>query len=100
MKVREGLKQKEMLSKYGTSLYLIIADWVHPRSKTGIRGVYPIHGVPGAYNSRISINGKEIILLCTHDFDKAVKARKEAEEMYYKPIIDKAIANGDIIIDD
>lgn len=71
----------------------LICDKPTSRSKTGVRGVYRT-GAPGYYQARITIGGKEEILYCGKNFNKACKIRKEAEQKYYTPIINEAIKNG------
>jgi len=82
--------------KYGTALGTIADSKPTSRSSTGVRGVYKVW-YKDLYQARIQINGKEIILITTPDFEEAVNVRKEAEETYYKPIVDRAINNGDFI---
>ena len=90
-------KTKGTFKKYGTWLGLIAELNPTARSSTGIRGVYRMWD--GSYQARINVDKKEIILICTKDLDKAIKARKEGEEKYYKPIIDLAKENGDFLDD-
>ena len=41
------------------------------------------------YRARIMVCGKNINLGCFSKLEDAIKARKEAEEKYFKPILDK-----------
>ncbi len=83
-------------NKYNTTLGEIAVSRPRSNSSTGIKGVYRVWN-RNYYQARISINKQEIILISTKDFNEAVRVRKEAEEEYYKPIIDEAIKNGDFI---
>ena len=83
-------------NKYNTTLGEIAVSRPHSNSSTGVKGVYRVWN-SDYYQARISINKQEIILINTKDFNEAVRVRKEAEEEYYKSIIDEAIKNGDFI---
>ncbi len=56
---------------------------------TGING---ISNANGKYRVRIQVNKKPIHLGYFDTLDKAIKARKEAEEKYFKPIIENTRA--------
>lgn len=43
----------------------------------------------GKYIASITIQGKRIHLGCFNEIDDAIKTRKEAEEKYFKPIIEE-----------
>ena len=83
--------------KYKTNLGQIADSTPTSRSSTGVKGVYKIW-YRNKYQARIQVNGKEIILITTYDFDEACEVRKEAEEKYYQSIVDKAKENGDFHI--
>lgn len=80
----------------GADIGKVIRTEPTKRSKTGIRGVYKTGNDKQGYcyQARITVNGKEKILYCGYDLNKAIKAREYAEEEYYKPIIEKAIKLG------
>ena len=80
--------------KYLTNLGTINEEMATSRNKsTGYRGVYRLRG--GTYQARINIDRKEVILINTNSLYEAIKARTDAENKYYKPIVSKAIQNGD-----
>lgn len=57
-------------------------------NKSGINGVYWDKQAE-KYKAFIFLKGKKIYLGSYKELADAAKARKEAEEKYYKPIIDK-----------
>lgn len=63
-----------------------ITKRVGKNSRTGIKGVCPLGDRFRAY---ISIGGKRIYLGVHDNIEDAIKARKEAEEKYHKPLIAK-----------
>lgn len=56
------------------------------RNKTGCTGISISND---KYRARIQLNGKSIHLGYFDTLEKAIKARKEAEEKYFKPILEK-----------
>ena len=71
------------------------------RSSTGVVGVYLMHN--GSYQARFCYNKKEVILLCTFDFEEACDARRKAEEaqlrLREKFDINDYIKNNDTVSD-
>lgn len=55
-------------------------------NKTGKTGIIAVNG---KYRARIQVNKKMVNLGYFDTLDDAIKARKEAEERYFKPILDK-----------
>lgn len=78
-------KANEDLSIDGTKISAL-KQKVRPNSKTGYKGVSKIKD--GKYIARIKFRGKNIHLGTYDDIEEAKKARKKAEEMYFKPILD------------
>lgn len=78
----------------GTSLALIRPKHLRKNNSTGINGVYWDKKLK-KYRARINVKGKNISLGCFKDLKDAKKARKLAEDKYYKPIIDKYLKGGD-----
>ena len=76
--------------KEGTCLSLIANNKVRKNNKSGVTGIsirqnkYSV-----SYIVRICVQGKNIRIGTFKDIEEAIKARKEAEEKYYKPILDK-----------
>ncbi len=56
-------------------------------SKTGVKGVIKVDG--GKYTAAIKLRGKSKHLGTFDTIEEAKRARKEAEKVYYQPIIDK-----------
>lgn len=87
-----------ILERYnGTSISMIRKETPTKASTTGVRGVYWAKD-KGCYIARIMIKGKEIRLGQFKTLQEAAKARKRAEEEYYKPVIDEyeALTSKDI----
>lgn len=80
--------RKENFLVEGTSLALINPKHIRKNNKTGVNGVYWDKKLK-KYRVRINVKGKSISLGCFKDLEKAKQTRKEAEEKYYKPILDK-----------
>lgn len=78
-------KANEDLSIDGTRISAL-KQKVRPNSKTGYKGVSITKN--GKYVAYIKLRGKREHLGTYEDIEEAKKARKKAEEMYYKPIID------------
>lgn len=57
-------------------------------SKSGVKGV-SFHKATQKWRARITIQGKVIYLGTFTNKEDAIKARKEAEEIYFKPIIEE-----------
>lgn len=74
--------------KEGTSLALISPKNLRKNNSTGVNGVYWNKALK-KYIVRICIAKKQIILGCYSSLEKAKAVRKEAEEKYFKPILDK-----------
>lgn len=72
----------------GTSLPLISPKRLRKNNNSGINGVYWDKQAK-RYKTFIFLKGKKIYLGSYKELSDAAKARKEAEEKYYKPIIDK-----------
>ena len=76
--------------KDGTFLNLIENNKVRKNNKTGINGISirkNKHSI--SYIARICVQGKNIRIGTYRDIEDAIKARKEAENKYFKPILDK-----------
>lgn len=72
----------------GTSLGKIKSNIIPQNNTSGYRGVSR-HSKLDKWVANISFNGKRIYLGLFDDTDDAIKARKKAEEIYFKPIIEK-----------
>lgn len=79
------IEANKKLSFKGTRINAL-KQKVSPNSKTGIKGVSKTKD--GKYIARIKFRGKNIHLGTYDDIEEAEKARKKAEEMYFKPILD------------
>ena len=89
MKNNEKIKKfSEENFKDNTNLITISSDKPFKNNKsTGIRGVYLTKS--GKYIAQICLNRTIYRLGTFQDIDDAIKARKDAEEKYFKPILDK-----------
>ena len=87
VKARQKYREDNFL-KDGTSLALINPKKLRKNNKSGVTGVYWLK-FPKRYRAVIYVQGKNISLGCYKKLEDAKKARKLAEEKYYKPIIDK-----------
>lgn len=74
--------------KEGTSLALISSKNPRKNNSTGVNGVCWDKTLK-KYVARICISRKQIRLGCYSSLEKAIQVRKEAEEKYFKPILDK-----------
>lgn len=82
-------KVKNVLTFYdGTQVCKLLKKEANKSNQTGIRGVYWSNR-DNCYIACIGIRNKKITLCRTKDLQKAVTARKKAEEEYYKPIIEE-----------
>ena len=79
-------KANKELSLDGTRISAL-KQKVSSNSKTGIKGVKKIDG--GKYTAAIKLRGKTKHLGTFYTIEEAKKARKEAEKVYFQPIIDK-----------
>ena len=76
--------------KDGTFINLISNNKIRKNNKSGITGISIRHNkYSTSYIVRICVKGKNIRIGTFRDIEKAIKARKEAEEKYYKPILEK-----------
>lgn len=87
VKAREQYRKDNFLVE-GTSLALINSKKLRKNNSTGVNGVY-WHKQAKRYVARITISGKDIYLGCFSKLEEARKARLQAEEKYFKPILDK-----------
>lgn len=99
MKHSNIMKSNEKIKKFSeenfvdnTNLSLISNDKPFKSNKsTGIRGVHKKKN--GSYTAQICFNRKIYKLGTYSNIEDAIKARKEAEEKYFKPILDKYKTN-------
>ena len=95
MKHSNNMKNNRKIKKFNeenfvdnTNLSLISSNKPFKSNKsTGIRGVYKKKN--GSYTSQICFNKKIYRLGTYSNIEDAIKARQEAEEKYYKPILEK-----------
>ena len=87
IKSRENYRKNNFL-KENTSLALIGSKKVRKNNTTGVTGVNYIKNIK-KWNASIFFKGKKINLGYFKNIDDAIKARKEAEEKYFKPILEK-----------
>jgi len=57
-------------------------------NKSGVKGV-SYHKATGKWDANIGVKGKQIFLGRFKNLEDAIKARKEGEEKYHKPILKK-----------
>ncbi len=80
------LHQKQLVEN--TNIDLISKRKSNSNSKTGVRGVCYITARK-KYKAFLYLNKHYHVLGYFNNLDDAIKARKEAEEKYFKPILDK-----------
>lgn len=85
---------KELDKKYGTKVSKL-KDYTKPtkRSTTGVRGVFDLKN--GKYQATIGFGGKFIRLGNFDSIEEAAEARRDAEEMYYLPIVEELRRTGE-----
>lgn len=86
-KARANYRANNFL-KEGTSIALINPKKTRKNNSTGVNGVYWDKKLK-KYRAKINIARKNINLGCFSSLEEASKARKEAEEKYFKPILEK-----------
>lgn len=91
IKARKKYRENNFL-KDGTSLSLINPKHLRKNNTSGINGVYWDKKLK-KYRVRIHFKNKSIALGCYKTLKEAKEARKEAEEKYFKPILDKYKTN-------
>lgn len=90
-KERQKYSMKKLRKKQSienTNIDLIKKKTANSNSKSGIRGVCWINS-KNKYKAYIYLNKKYHFLGYYKDIENAIKARQEAEEQYFKPILDK-----------
>ena len=87
---KKARKELSKSFKEGTCLSLIANNKVRKNNKSGITGIsIRQNKYSTSYIVRICVQGKKIRIGTYKDIEEAIKARKEAEEKYYKPILEK-----------
>ena len=82
------------VQKEGCNLYLASRDGVIKSNTSGVTGV-GWDKSKKRWLAQIGFKGRAIYLGRYKDFDEAVKARKEAEQKYFKPLIEKYKYKGE-----
>lgn len=85
---KQALQNQEPYYHEGTYIAAIRNTKATSRSKSGVRGVC-WHKGKGKWRASICFKGKSYELGLFDDMNDAIKARKEAEEKFYKPIIEE-----------
>lgn len=94
---KKGLIEKRKKNQVdSTNLGLIASDKVRKNNTSGVPGVY-FDKQKKRWRSYIRCQGKNYFLGLYDKFEDAVKARKEAEERLFKPIIEKHIKEDAIV---
>ena len=88
---KETLKEKVLID--GTNLSRIKSDKLSKDNTSGITGVYQRKN-SDFWEVSIGFKGRLIYLGKFKDKEDAIKARKQAEQKYYKPIIEKYLDNN------
>lgn len=73
--------------KEDTNIAKIASSKISKNNKTGIKGIFK--NKKGYYVATIGFKKSKIYLGSYKKIEEAIKARKEAEEKYYKPILEK-----------
>ena len=76
----------------GSQLTQIKSKKPYSTNKLGVRGVY-YEKRSGKYIAKITVKGKNIVLGYFSKLEDAIKARKNGEENYFKPIIERSENN-------
>lgn len=82
-------KQIERNVLYNTNFQVITSEKIPSNNTSGVKGVSWSKSRQ-LWETYIQIHGKRINLGRYADFTEAVKVRKEAEEKYFKPLIEEA----------
>lgn len=86
---KKGLIEKRKKNQVdSTNLGLIASDKVRKNNTSGVPGVY-FDKQKKRWRSYIRCQGKNYSLGLYDKFEDAVKARKEGEEKFFKPILEK-----------
>lgn len=83
----EELRKQNSDEFSGTRISLLKSK-TRKDNKTGVKGV-GFNKKTNKWRAGITIQGKNKFLGCFDNIEDAIKARKEAEEKYFKPIIEK-----------
>jgi len=88
-----SLRQIELMKKIrekdyvdGTCLYILKNDKPYANNKIGVRGV---HMVNNRYYVEINFKSQRYRLGSYEDINDAIKVRKTAKEIYFKPVLEK-----------
>ena len=84
----QGVKTREKMLVENTHLGLITSKTLHSRNTSGIRGVC-WNKKNNRWSAYISFQSKRYALGEFKNKEDAIKARKEAEKKYFKPMIEK-----------
>lgn len=77
----------------GTNIRIISSKKLPKNNKSGVKGVY-FDSSRGQWIASLTLKRKVVFRERFRKFDDAVKARKKAEEKYFKPIIENAKNTG------
>ena len=88
----KGMRDRQ--DKYHTNLEVIRNQKMQPNNTSGVKGV-GYHKGRNEWRARVQVNGKELTKWFKNKED-AIEWRKQAEDKYYKPMIDRAIKAGDL----
>ena len=80
----------------GTDILLISSKKLPKTNKSGVKGVY-FDSSRGQWTASLTLKRKVVFRERFRKFDDAVKARKKAEEKYFKPIIENAKKHGIVL---
>ncbi|MBC1851202.1 IS630 transposase-related protein [Listeria seeligeri] len=87
VKAVKALREKKILSD-GTNVATIASNKLRSNNKSGVTGVL-FDESRQRWKAQIEFKGKKIYLGRFINKEDAVRARKEAEEKYFKPVIEK-----------
>lgn len=83
---KQGYLSKSSREKQKNTLLNFYSNKTMKNNKSGHTGISLVNG---KYRVRIQVNHKSIHVGYFDTLDKAIKARKKAEEKYFEPIFDK-----------
>lgn len=90
----ENLHHRDQMKYFeGSQITQIKSKKPYSTNELGVRGVY-VEKRSGKYIAQITVKGKNITLGRFSKLEDAIKARKEGEEKFFAPIIERSENNG------
>lgn len=93
---RNSERRNKLNEKYGTNVGLILSTKLSRSNKSGYRGVW-FDQVHNTYQSYIYFRHKKYYLGTFKNVEEAAKARKEAEDIFFAPVIESVKAELSVL---